>query len=680
MSIFDRFRPKKITEQTGENEKLESRQGESRKVPTSQSEPQREQVPETLETPSSGQTDIQEEISGKETSKKPENQRRDSGDAKSSRGEGFRKNSSGESESRQETTGKTSSEKREPRQEIFGESEISRGEGSEGASAYQETVSPVTADRFVEHMLLRLNCESKTEDRPHSVYYIFDYQGGHFRVDASKHNTTVGIEFPIIYDTVHEHINLVRTLCNEMNYRTRFSRFCYSFDEKANRLLVHILTGFNVPEDQDDPQGMFKGILESHFGLQREFGTQIEERLKALPKEAVPVDFEQEDMIQRRMSFVIRETELSHQNPNIPARANADTTLTIGNILRPFLPEVELLKFQEMRVVTDTLLIMSGEEKILNTNILSVLLEGDGQELKLTASEVTYIIQGERETVTLQVTPKVESDKAIYFRVRLMCPALRASAHALAGRELASFAFLVAYDKTTEENHEAEFRYMWEDAKEKMANKKQQDLTDEQKLISYLNDSLDAMRLYWGQKYFEQKRFPESLLHMEPLFRKLNLSYQHLDERTKEVFYRVCLFMGWCYTEMGLYEKAFYYLDIVFRLQRFEDAAAYVNCLVNARDFRAIYVINTIMEHLEGNAEDEPDDEEGEESSEPENLNLIKFKNFLRRRKAYVLIDLGMLDDAEKLCQELLKEPANADFALGELAFIQELKDNKPKK
>ena len=42
-----------------------------------------------------------------------------------------------------------------------------------------------------------------------------------------------------------------------------------------------------------------------------------------------------------------------------------------------------------------------------------------------------------------------------------------------------------------------------------------------------------------------------------------------------------------------------------------------------------------------------------------------------------MLIDVGRLDDAEKLCQELLKEPMNADFALGELAYIQRLKQNQ---
>ncbi len=47
-----------------------------------------------------------------------------------------------------------------------------------------------------------------------------------------------------------------------------------------------------------------------------------------------------------------------------------------------------------------------------------------------------------------------------------------------------------------------------------------------------------------------------------------------------------------------------------------------------------------------------------------------------------MLVEVGRLDDAEKLCQELLKEPMNSDYALGELAYIQQLKQKQlePKK
>ena len=85
----------------------------------------------------------------------------------------------------------------------------------------------VPASDSVIGILKRLNCEYKTEEREHSLYILFDYQGGHFRIDASKHNETICIEFPFIYDVEAEQMNLVRTHCNEMNFRARFSKFLH---------------------------------------------------------------------------------------------------------------------------------------------------------------------------------------------------------------------------------------------------------------------------------------------------------------------------------------------------------------------------------------------------------------------------------------------------------------------
>ena len=65
------------------------------------------------------------------------------------------------------------------------------------------------------------------------------------------------------------------------------------------------------------------------------------------------------------------------------------------------------------------------------------------------------------------------------------------------------------------------------------------------------------------------------------------------------------------------------------------------------------------------------DDEEGysdEQQSEK------AFINFLRRRKAYILVEQKDYDNAEKLLKQMLDEPDSSDFALQELAYIQKNK------
>ena len=122
---------------------------------------------------------------------------------------------------------------------------------------------------------------------------------------------------------------------------------------------------------------------------------------------------------------------------------------------------------------------------------------------------------------------------------------------------------------------------------------------------------------------------------------------------------------------MQQYSRAYYYLDTVYQLNNINYGEEYVNCLVNSKDFRAIDVINDALERIR-KMEEEADEEEGVGEV------LISFKNFLRRRKAYVLIDIGKIDEATQLFTEMLDEPENRDFALNELAFIQKQNHSQP--
>jgi Tfp pilus assembly protein FimV len=57
-----------------------------------------------------------------------------------------------------------------------------------------------------------------------------------------------------------------------------------------------------------------------------------------------------------------------------------------------------------------------------------------------------------------------------------------------------------------------------------------------------------------------------------------------------------------------------------------------------------------------------------------EDIAASSFINFLKRRKAYVYIDLQHYDEAESLLKKMLDDPDNTDFAIGELAYLQKLK------
>ena len=86
-------------------------------------------------------------------------------------------------------------------------------------------------------------------------------------------------------------------------------------------------------------------------------------------------------------------------------------------------------------------------------------------------------------------------------------------------------------------------------------------------------------------------------------------------------------------------------------------------------DFRSLMSIDNILEELRNSV---PDDDE--EELDPL---LRPFLQFLYRRKAYVLIELRRLDEAEHLLRQMVDDPENSDFALDELAYIQRLREKE---
>ena len=56
---------------------------------------------------------------------------------------------------------------------------------------------------------------------------------------------------------------------------------------------------------------------------------------------------------------------------------------------------------------------------------------------------------------------------------------------------------------------------------------------------------------------------------------------------------------------------------------------------------------------------------------------MQSFINFMRRRRAYALIDHHQLDEAEKAFTAMLDDPENSDYALSELAYIKRLRHSE---
>ena len=171
-------------------------------------------------------------------------------------------------------------------------------------------------------------------------------------------------------------------------------------------------------------------------------------------------------------------------------------------------------------------------------------------------------------------------------------------------------------------------------------------------------------QMYWGRKLMLDKRYYEALLHLECVYEMQAPLFNDLKREARERFFDLCYQIGLCYNELRLYKEAYIYFHAVANCGNMSYTMAYINCLVNSKDHRALQVISELLEQVQ-KSEDE--------SEEPIPENVQEFHNFLRRNQVFVLIETGKHAEAQTILETMLDEPENFDFALDELAYLKSL-------
>lgn len=164
----------------------------------------------------------------------------------------------------------------------------------------------------------------------------------------------------------------------------------------------------------------------------------------------------------------------------------------------------------------------------------------------------------------------------------------------------------------------------------------------------------------------EEKRFIEAYKLSKWVFEcvsnnlkdKMGIKFESEDELLWDIFFESSYNVGFCLMELGKPHTAAYYLEISSHSMNYNHIQEYINCLTNSQDPQALDVVEDVMKR----------------SPKPESEEDIKSWNFhmafLKRRKAYVLIDLKRYDDARKLLTEMLDDPSCKGFAKDELNYL----------
>lgn len=228
-----------------------------------------------------------------------------------------------------------------------------------------------------------------------------------------------------------------------------------------------------------------------------------------------------------------------------------------------------------------------------------------------------------------------------------------------------TYSILFAYDDGSLQERDARFIDTVEKIVDKYAKGKELD-DDETALITKIMPEA-GWHYSKGHKAFNEKRYWDALLYFRKVFYLLKERWfkDKLSDEGLQIFYHCCYLIGYCYAEMKLYEKAYFYLDFVWPLNNIVYCAEYINCLVNSKDVRAINAIDEELERMDGLKEKEFTTE------------FLNYYHFLLRRRAYVLTDMNRLDEAEELFKKLLETDNRTEYIQNELDYIKHLREKQ---
>ena len=523
--------------------------------------------------------------------------------------------------------------------------------------------------RIVSKALKELNCIGEWREEKDAAIVRFGFQSGHFGIRIFSKHPQVELSFLFFAEAEMKDINIVRHVCNHFNLNSDGPRFSYTINEETNVIDLHILTALLL--DEDRAQDILSSAMVDMFLWQNSFMRSLTD-VKKEAKSSATSDLEWSEKEVARDFFLLREQELRHQKKGAEWRQNDKEAATLKQWMDKVFGLVDVV-FSELMVVTDSVTVINDRESIASYNLSDTLIADGAFVRQKAVLDLVFFLPAHpttRRRMTFSIQQADGCEDVLYYQVvATLLPLPSGIGRPLHSKEVQvqSHSVLLAYDLRSTKQLQDEFVYMWKEAKSKVANGEENQLTEEQRLIANV-ESVDAARfVYRSRILYRQKRYYEAISCLENAYRLLNSNIDKKSLEERNLFLEVCYMLGFCYNELQQYDRAYYYLTFVTGINRTLYAEEYVNCMIYLGDYRSLMTIDGILEDLHNSI---VEDEEGEVEQ-----SVHPFLQFLYRRKAYVLVELHRFDEAEEMLRQMIDDPESGDFALDELAYIQQLRE-----
>jgi tetratricopeptide (TPR) repeat protein len=413
---------------------------------------------------------------------------------------------------------------------------------------------------------------------------------------------------------------------------------------------------------------------------------------KETPKKDSVIELNDGSQMDFDIFWLQRELEFQHQNERIQFRTNENHTLKFGEILNSLFD----IRKEELSVLTindGSLKIVESEEEIWNYEFLGHYKRNEkgeydyfregcsklSNQIVLTLSYKTYdklnadkdksISKRDALLIVHLQYPQGLKEKVLYVQTTFCLPTLHLERDKKGiNPQPLSFSILIGLDFKPKEESEKEFFSLFNSAKDKFnAGKVDQMNYLERELIEVLLHPQIAKEFYFGKKVMSENRFWDAIEYFNNAFKALQQKWWD-DNLTNEEFQTLieCSFLiGYCYYEMGLFDKAYKYLEFSAKNSKngFKYHSEYINCLIALKDIRSLMVIDQNLDALTKKKEEERTEYD------------YHFQLFLIRRRCYCLIELKLYDQAEEGLRYLLSVDPQNDFAKEELEYIERMKN-----
>lgn len=536
---------------------------------------------------------------------------------------------------------------------------------------------------IITQALRKMNIKPEWEKEENKQVVHFTYQGGHFNITLEKGSPYARISYLYFYKTDMDRLDAVRLNCNLCNLNTDACRIVYTIDEKEDDVDVHFVSVLPIIREGMDEE--LQRVMGDAFRWQDAFSKRLDgmEKHKGTDIEKIKADYERE-------LELIREQEMTHQQEGPDWHESQANTHVLSDLLATTMGLTDIIPTSMSITREESSTTLSDPDQILNTKISDLLISDNTFAYKSAFAKLDFYdprdILKERHLM-MDIEAEEQTKDTLYYRVTLSLAPVSLIVNtdeSSEEREKKMTSVLLGYDLTPSKERLAHFRYVWKEALDKSKNGQEDSMTEEEKTIVKMQGSHIAENYFTGRQLYLHKRYYEAVGHLTDAFRDLTKKVEGKSGILKDTFDEIAYLIGCCYMCLHQYEKACFYLQITLPTSHESYTEAYINCLVNNHDFRALDTINGLQENLNmllqsiemGNGNEDDETEENPKLAQQKEK-IEHFAAFVKRRKAYLLVSMGKYDEAEVLLKKLLDDPENSDFALTELAYIQNNKKLK---